>query len=193
MRNNLPPFYLITPEFNGNLNEYLTSLENSLKHGIKLVQLRSKQLPTSEYFALAQEVSKLVRQYHAKLLLNNSPDLLQDIDADGIHFPSNQLMRLTKNPLNQNYLMSASCHDAIQIAHALSIKPDITLISPICPTPCNEEKPNLGWDKFAQMIQNVPLKIYALGGLKAEDYNHAYKLGAHGIAATRAFWNIKNS
>lgn len=191
MPNNLPPFYLITPDFTGDYSTYLNSLENSLKHGIKLVQLRSKLLSTSDYIILAQKVSELVRQYNAKLLLNQSPTLLNTIDADGIHFPSLELMQLQSNPLNSNYLMSASCHDASQIAHATAIKPDITLVSPVNPTPTSKDKHPLGWDKFANLIQDVPLRIYALGGLKAEDYNHAFKLGAHGIAASRAFWDMK--
>ncbi len=193
VKNSLPSFYLITPDFEGDLNHYLNALENSLKNGINLVQLRSKELAINEYKKLANEVVKLVHHYKGKLILNGSPDLLNEIEADGIHFPSAQYMSLNHRPIGSNYIMSVACHNDEQVMHANKIKTDVAVICPIFSTPSSPQGIPIGWEKFAEMIKNVDFAVYALGGLKTEDYQQAHQLGAHGIAAKRAFWNLKEN
>ncbi len=47
----------------------------------------------------------------------------------------------------------------------------------------------MGWQKFSAYIEDMPVPVYALGGVSAKDMETAWSHGAQGIAAISAFWN----
>lgn len=114
--------------------------------------------------------------------------LLNDITADGIHLTSSTCMALAQRPITTDYLLSAACHDAIQLQQANLIQADLVIISPIFATSTSPHGKPLGWEKFAELAKQTSLPVYALGGLTTKDYWDARRLGAHGIAGIRGLW-----
>ena len=187
----LPRFYLITPDFSGNKNLYLSELEESLKNGVKLVQLRSKNLSLQEYLKLENDLLPIIRSFGAKLILNNSESLLSASSADGIHFPSKEYANLKKRPISHKYLFSVACHNKEQIKHAENIDADFGVLCPVFSTPSSPTGTPIGWDEFSKIAKLVKFPIYALGGLNIQDLVTAKENGAYGLAAKRALWNLK--
>lgn len=182
------PFYLITGQPYTDIPKFLAILETSLNSGIKLVQIRAKTLNKNEFKTLAIEAIKLCHEYDAKVLLNGNLEFLEETRADGIHYPSADLMRIEKRPFSAKYLFSCSCHNVEQVTHASKVGADFIIISPIFSTPSSPAGNPLGWENFKMLatISNVP--VYALGGLTPEHLEIARTHGATGIAAIRAFW-----
>lgn len=193
MMKELPTFYLITPDFDGNLKLYLNALEASLINGIRLVQLRSKQLSSIEYNKLAKQVLNIVRNYAGKLILNAPQTVLEEVKADGIHFPSSKFIDFYRRPIANNYILSVACHTKDQLKQAESIKADIAIVSPIFATPSSPQGIPMGWENFSKLTQFINIPIYALGGLTIHDYQRARDLGAYGISAKRALWNLREN
>lgn len=188
----LPSFYLVTPDFIGDYNLYLKSLENSLDNGVRLVQLRSKNLNVEEYLKLARKVLPIIRSYNAKVVLNGKQSLVESLDADGIHMPSSEYQNLNERPINSEYLLSLACHNKNQLNQAIKIKSDFAVLCPIFPTPSSPKGTPIGWEKFSKILEGISLPVYALGGLTINYYQDARNYGAHGLAAKRALWNLKN-
>jgi 8-oxo-dGTP diphosphatase len=46
----------------------------------------------------------------------------------------------------------------------------------------------LGWSGFSNLIQDYPLPVYALGGMRHKDELLARSHGAHGLAMQRHCW-----
>jgi 8-oxo-dGTP diphosphatase len=46
----------------------------------------------------------------------------------------------------------------------------------------------MGWRRFAELVANYPLPVYALGGMRETDLARACSLGAHGVAMMRGAW-----
>ena len=191
MTENLAYHYLITPDFLVDKNAFLAALEASLQNGIKLVQFRSKQLLLGDYKELAQDVVALSHSYQAKVLLNGPAILLNEIPADGIHFPSSMLMAVTQRPVSSQHLFSVACHNAAQLEYGALMKADFATLSPVFATPSSPKGVPLGWDGFAELSQKASLPIFALGGLNQQDLPIAQRAGAYGIAAKRAFWHLQ--
>lgn len=187
----LPDFYLVTPDFDGDYDSYSKNLKGSLENGIRLVQLRSKNLSTDEYLALAKRILPIIRAYDAKVVLNGKSELLTFLDADGIHMPSSEYQKLTGRPIGKKYLLSVACHNKEQVNQAIKIKADFAVLCPIFSTPSSPKGVPIGWENFSKMLEDVSFPIYALGGLTVNDYNTAINHGAHGLAAKRALWGLK--
>jgi len=62
------------------------------------------------------------------------------------------------------------------------------VLSPVRPTASHPDATPLGWSRFAELVDPVPLPVYALGGLRLEDLDDAIHHGAQGIAAIRGLW-----
>lgn len=184
--------YLITPDFESDLTQYLSELESSLKYGIKLVQLRSKNLSLDHYLTLAHPAIKLIHSYGAKVLLNGSIDLLNMTEADGVHLPSVEAAKYTERPIADSKILSIACHTEEQLEKAENLSADIAIVCPIFKTPSSPKGIPMGWDTFNHFARRTQLPVYALGGLDLSHYQQAIDQGAFGIAAKRAFWNLPN-
>lgn len=182
---NLPPVYAISNVAEMGVAMFLQRLENVLSNGLRLFQLREK-LPAAELESLAMVVLDVARRHGARMVLNADIELAKKLGAHGVQLNAKQLMGLSSKPDLE--LVGASCHNAGELAKAAALGLDFVLLSPVLPTQSHPGAEALGWEKFAALIEELPMPVYALGGLKANDLEVAWGRGAHGVALLRAAW-----
>ncbi|QKI88726.1 Nudix family hydrolase [Thiomicrorhabdus xiamenensis] len=180
--------YAISGKFS-DVEDFSAKLAKVLNDGIKLIQLRAKGLDEAEVVKLAQENIDAIHQAGAKLMLNGTPEMLGQTQADGIQLASNQLFAYDARPIAQDKLLGASTHNQEEVEQALKIGADFILLSPVLPTATHPDMEALGWDVFREMVKAIPVPVFALGGMKAERLNQGKQNGAQGIAAISEFWN----
>lgn len=187
----LPSRYLITPEPGDKANWpiFLRQLEQSLKSGISLVQLRATQLDSRQFLALAEEVVACCHRYGAKLLLNADISAVDASGADGIHLNAGRLKAAERRPVEEGQLCAASCHSLEELRRAEQLGLDFALLSPVMPTATHPQAPPMGWSGFQSLSEQCSIPLYALGGMTPEDLPDAWRYGAQGIAAIRALWD----
>ena len=188
----LPPRYLVTGELNSDTDTFLSTLENALHQDIKLVQLRVKHLGDKPYKILAQKSLQICRQHKATLLLNTDINLAKTINADGLHLTSARLMACQSRPMDMDKWVCAACHNLEQLQHAAAINVDFVTLSPVLETTSHPQAKPLGWQTFAELIAQVNLPVYALGGMQMIHLSKARRCGAQGIAAISAFWHTSS-
>lgn len=179
---------MITGENPKEENSFLQQLNLRLEQGISLIQLRAHTLSDFEFVELTKKVLPLCHQYHAKVLLNRNPNLVRELNVDGIHLNSKTLLTCRERPLDENKLVAASCHNKEELLHAEKIGVDFVTLSPVVPTKSHPGEPHLGWVKFAELASLVKIPVFALGGLGVTDREIAKGFGAYGIAAINAIW-----
>jgi len=188
----LSSLHLITPD-PGDDNEadrFLYQLEKSLINGIRLVQFRAKSLEPATYKKLAIKVMACCHQYDATLLLNADPELVYELNADGVHLDGTRLAAYQRRPLDSGKLISAACHSLEQLKKAEMLGVDFVTLSPVLHTASHLEAEPLGWDKLRQLVKETNLPVYALGGMNAQLLNCAQKNGAYGVAGISSFWGV---
>ncbi len=183
----LPSTYAIT-----NLSElgedlFFERLQICLDNGLKMLQLREKQLSTQAFESFAERVIKLASPYGTKVLINSShQSALATLNVAGIHFSATDLMQLQTKPTEM--LCGASCHNDKELAHAAALGLDYVMLSPVKATLSHPDEESIGWGKFADLIADYALPVYALGGMQPADLHEAKSNGAHGIAMFRSAW-----
>lgn len=187
----LPQEYLITGEFI-NSEEFNNRLERSLQNDISLVQLRAKHLSTREYINLASDAQSICDFYQAKLLVNTTPEIFYQIQnqtqVQGLHLNSHILHQQQKRPIAATRLLSVSCHNDTDLKKAKELSADIILLSPVKMTTSHPGVNGIGWDSFSQLISEIDIPVYALGGMTKDDLPMALSSGGQGIAAISNFW-----
>jgi len=189
----LPEKYLITGSFNDH-NDFVDKLENAISGGIRLVQLRLKSgslKDITQAQALVESTAQICQRSDVMLMLNLSNEYLNAVDLSritfsGFHADSNTLMALSQR--ESGLLFSASCHNEEELLKAERLQADFVVLSPVQKTASHPEATAIGWPQFANMVENVLVPVFALGGLSEDDLEKAWLSGAQGIAAIGAFW-----
>lgn len=182
----LPPVYGITHVSDIGRDEFIRRLERALAGGLRMLQVREKQMAEDDLARFLADVIRLARSYGARVLLNGDVTLAQRAGADGVHLTSAGLAALTVRPPLD--LVGASCHDGAELARAVALGADFIVLGPILPTPSHPGATVLGWKKFEGLVEGYALPVYALGGLEPADMEAAWRCGAHGISMMRGAW-----
>lgn len=183
----LPDCYAILNDEIGDTNLLQNNLRQILDHGIRLVQLRAKFLPSERYDALAADACRVAARYSTTVLLNAEPEQIARAGAAGVHLTGRRLMQIKERPLDENHWVAASCHTLEELQQAERLKLDFVVLSPVMPTATHPEAAPLGWNTFEALVAQVNIPVYALGGLALADVRRAQEAGAQGIAGIRAF------
>ncbi len=165
---------------------FMVRLEAALQNGLRLVQLREKDMPRDAQRALAQRMLPLLRLHGARLIINGDIALAREIGADGVQLTAAQLAGLNARP--EVAWCAASCHTAEELRRAEALGCDFALLSPVLPTLSHPGEPALGWQGFEEMARGCAIPVYALGGLQLSDMETAWRHGAQGVALLRQAW-----
>ncbi len=184
----LPDRYLITPEPGRDIPGFLAVLEQAIKRGISLVQLRAKQQTDDGYRQLATAVAAVCRPANVRLLLNCAPQLLHGLDVQGVHLTGHRLMQLQRRPLGSDYLVAASCHSREEVIHAGKLGLDFIVVSPVRETASHPGAPAIGLGGLRALCEPAVMPVYALGGMQETDIEAVWECGAQGVAAIRGLW-----
>jgi 8-oxo-dGTP diphosphatase len=184
----LPDCYAITPEPHHDSRAFLASLGRVLDSGVRLIQLRAKNISTASLRQLASEAHLLTSRSEAKLLLNGNAALVEELGLDGLHMPAADAISARSRPLDSRFLICTSCHDAEELRLSADMGADFCVLGPVKPTTSHENRAPMGWQRFAEIVAASPLPVYALGGLARPDLPDALRARAQGIAGISGFW-----
>jgi 8-oxo-dGTP diphosphatase len=173
-----PLEYAVTDAQTYGVEKMLAAIRARLQQGLKLIQIRDKNLPGREAFA--RSVLELSKAFGAKVLINGGPDI-----GDGVHFTASQLMALAKRPAG---IAAASCHTRAELERAMQLELDFAVLGPVKPTASHAGAATLGWEGFAAIAGGASIPVYAIGGLRHDDLPAARRAGAHGLAMISGAW-----
>jgi 8-oxo-dGTP diphosphatase len=176
----LPHEYAITDAQALGTQAMLERIETRLAGGLKLLQVRDRDLPDRDAFV--RDVVRLARRHGARVLVSGTP-----AEGDGVHVTAARLMALDARPAGG--LAAASCHTAQELARAAALELDFAVLGPVRPTPSHPDARPLGWDGFARIARGASLPVYAIGGMRRTDLEDAWRAGAHGVAMISGAWS----
>lgn len=182
----LPHLYAISNASELGAEVFIQRLQQALKNGLKLLQIREKGWPRDDLKKLALRAVALAHAAGARVLLNEDIELARAVGADGVQLTAAQLATIQQRP--DLDLCAASCHNSEELQKAEKLGLDFVLLSPVLPTKSHTGTAHLGWDEFERLRQGSSIPVYALGGLQREDMEQAWGQGAHGIALLRQAW-----
>ena len=184
---NLPPVYAITQASKFGVTEFMQHLQLKLDKGVRLIQVRERDMTPEQLTEFAGQAVTLAHQYKAQVLVNSDENIARSAGADGVHLQAGQLMRCTARPNTR--LVGASCHNRRELYRAAELGVDFVVLSPVLPTPSHPGAATLGWERFAELCLDLPLPVFALGGMRLDMIETAMTHSAHGVALLSGIWN----
>lgn len=184
----LSKLYLITDRHQTGGRELVQVIGEALEGGVRMVQLREKDLSGKALYALGMQVRKLTSSYGAKLLINDRIDIAMAVNADGVHLPSNSFTpKDARNLLGRERLIGVSSHSEEEAVRAEKEGADFISFSPVYYTASKAAygKPQ-GIERLKAVCNKIDLPLFALGGIVAENISDVMSTGAYGVAMISA-------
>ena len=184
----LPQVYGVTQAYALGIEKFMIRLEAALTNGLRLVQVREKEMASDQLREFARAVVARCHAHGARALINGNAALAQEVEADGVHLTAWQLMQIQSRPCFD--LVGASVHTRAELDHAIKLGCDFAVLGPVLSTPTHPDATGIGWNGFDAIANDAAIPVFAIGGLLAPDlYPHAWQHGAHGIAMLRGAWS----
>ena len=76
--------YLVTDSRDKTEEEFLAIIEEAIKGGTSIVQLREKTASTKDFYELALKVKEITSRHDVPLLINDRIDIALAIDSEGV-------------------------------------------------------------------------------------------------------------
>ncbi|HEX6634082.1 MAG TPA: Nudix family hydrolase [Usitatibacter sp.] len=147
-----------------------------------LVQVREKGMEHQRLQHLLSRTLARAEPSGSRVVVNSDCGLFPQ--AAGVHLTARALREAAERP--PAALAGASCHDAAELDRAAALGLDYAVLGPVKPTASHPGAPALGWARFAELVHDRPMPVYAIGGLAREDLAEARRHGAHGVALLSA-------
>jgi len=182
----LPTLCLITDRQRCGESPLEDVVDEAIKGGVNLIQLREKDLPTGELLALAIRLREVTRG-RALLVINDRLDVAMAAGADGVHLPENGLpVAIARWLLGQHTLIGRSVHSEEAAAEAEQAGADYVQLGTIYATESKPDAKPAGPDLVRKVSGAVGIPVLAVGGVRAENAADVIEAGASGASVISA-------
>ena len=162
--------------------------ERLLEGGVDILQLRAKGVLKSIVAGLAEELHALTAPLGVPLILNDYPDLLRDIPAEGAHVGQDDLsVAEARAAAGRPVIIGKSTHSLAQARAAAEEGADYVGFGPLFATPTKPGRPAIGLEGIATVHAEVSLPIFCIGGIKPGNLAAVRASGAQRIVIVSAW------
>lgn len=163
----------------------------AVKHNIKYLQLREKNLTDRELLAVGKEIMKITSATKTNFIINDRADLARIINADGLHLGQDDItLAQAKSIFGEDKIYGLSTHSLNQVEEALALNPDYIGFGPIFPTPTKvKPDPAVGLDSIEEVVGKSPVPVIAIGGIDESNVDEVIQAGAKNICLVRYLMN----
>jgi len=152
--------------------DLLSRAESALKGGVKTLQFRDKKQGYKAALKRGKALRELTTRYSAKLIVNDSIQLAQELEADGVHLGKGDIenLAIVRHDVGSEMILGVTCRaDAAFGKHALESGADYLSFGAVFPTTSKPEVPTIGLPRLQKAKQLFPDgNIVAIGGITLE-------------------------
>ena len=159
-------------------------LQQAVEAGLPAVQLRERDLPTSELLRLAQEIRVITSPRAVPLIINDRVDLMLALNLDGVHLRANSLpVAAVRRVVGGDRLIGLSTHSLAEVRQANRDGADYVVFGPIFDTSSKRQFGSpVGLEQLAEVCRLSAIPVFAIGGVTGVSVPDVLRAGSHGIA-----------
>ena len=179
--------YLITDSTYFREEEFLYRVEQALRGGVTLLQLREKNRSTREYLEFAQKVHAITRRYDVPLIIDDRVDVALAVDAEGVHVGADDLPVATARKLmGEDKIVGATAKTVPWAKEAWEQGADYLGVGAIYPTTTKVKTVLTSTDTLRDICHAVPIPVNAIGGLNRDNIDVLAGIPVAGICVVSA-------
>lgn len=163
-------------------------VEEAVKGGATIVQLREKDCSTSTFVDLARRLKERLINYNIPLIINDRIDIALAVDAEGVHIGQSDMpYDIARQLLGPDKIIGLSVENMEEVEKANLLDVDYIGISPVFSTPTKTDTAQpFGLDGTREAMKISNHRAVAIGGMNQETIEDVMKCGVEGVAVVSA-------
>ena len=164
-------------------------VEESLKGGATMIQLREKHLDHEHFLKEAKEIKELCRKYQVPFLINDDVDLAVEVDADGVHVGQHDMEAgEVRKKIGPNRILGVSAQTVEQALFAQQAGADYLGVGAVFPTGTKDDADAVSIQTLGEICRAVSIPVVAIGGIGQHNVMQLAGSGICGIAVVSAIY-----
>lgn len=186
--------YLVTDRSLAKGRDIEWIVEEAVKGGVTMVQLREKDCSTREFIELAIRLRQKLASFNIPLIINDRADVALAADADGFHIGQSDMpYEIARRLLGKEKIIGLSVENMEQVHEANRLDVDYIGISPVFNTSTKSDtNAPFGIEGIRHVTAISKHPTVAIGGINCHNAVAIMQAGANGIAVVSAICSADN-
>lgn len=162
-------------------------MEQALRGGAQILQLRNKSGSREEVLEQAKSLRVLTRAYRVPFIINDYPDIALEVEADGVHLGQDDMtIHEARRLLGKGRIIGISTHNIGQAVKAEQDGADYIGVGPVYPTNTKPGRAAVTTSFVAEAASRISIPFVAIGGITPDNVDEVLAAGAKRICAVSA-------
>ncbi|WP_306489954.1 thiamine phosphate synthase [Anaerococcus octavius] len=185
--------YLVTNRDKLTDEEFFKTVEESLKGGVSLVQLREKTAPVREVIEIAKKLKELCHSYNVPLLIDDRVDIALAADLDGVHLGNEDMdVADARRILGTDKIVGSTAKNLDWAIAEEKKGADYLGVGAIFETKTHVKTTRTSVETLREINDNISIPTVAIGGLNYDNIDILKDSKAKGISVVRAIMDSKD-
>ena len=185
--------YLVTDHRDKTDEEFLNIIEEAIKGGTSIVQLREKTASTKDFYKLALKVKEITSKYDVPLLINDRIDIALAIDSDGVHIGQDDMPAdIAREIIGDDKILGVSASTVEEAKKAQMDGADYIGSGAVFPTSTKDDADSVSKPQLKEIVDSIDIRVVAIGGITLENANTLKDTGIAGFSVVSAIMSAKD-
>ena len=184
--------YLVTDN-SDDVEKFLNTIEEGIKGGVTVVQIREKTADTLDFYNLALQVKEITKKYDVPLIINDRVDIALAIDADGVHVGQSDMpCDITRKLIGKDKILGVSAATIEEAKKAEKDGADYIGTGAVFPTKTKDDAPSVTKEELKEIVKSIDIPVVAIGGITLENAIQLKDTGIAGLSVVSAIMSSDN-
>ena len=178
--------YLVTDK-SDDVEKFLKTIEDAIKGGVSVVQIREKTAETLDFYNLALKVKEITTKYNVPLIINDRVDIALAIDADGVHVGQSDMpCEVTRKLIGTDKILGVSAATITEAKKAQKDGADYIGTGAVFPTATKDDAPSITKQNLKEIVESIDIPVVAIGGINNDNASELTDTGIAGLSVVSA-------
>lgn len=186
---NMLRLYAVTDQAWVGRQTLLEQIEDALKGGATIVQLREKNMDEEAFVEEAIAVRNLCRKYNVPLIINDNVDVALKSRADGVHVGIEDTpVEEIRKRVPADFIIGATCKTIGQAKAAEAAGADYIGVGAVFPSSTKTSAVRITNEQLREIVSSVAIPAVAIGGICCENVCEMKGSSVSGVAVVSAIF-----
>lgn len=175
--------YLVTDSDLLKGRDFYKCIEEAIKAGVTMIQLREKNVDGKEFLEKARKLRELTKKYNVLFIINDRIDIALLVDADGVHVGQSDIDAISvRRLIGENKIIGVSARTVEEATQAKKDGADYLGIGSIFSTSTKLDAKQVSFNNLNKIIKKVNLPVVLIGGISLENVDELKTFNPDGYA-----------
>lgn len=185
--------YLVTDRDLMSTKTLEEAVEEAIKGGCTLVQLREKECSSLDFYTTAINIKRITDKYKVPLLINDRLDVALAVDAAGVHIGQSDLpCSVVRRIVGDDKIIGVSAGTLENAIKAENDGADYIGVGAMYATGTKKDAKHTSMDELKKIRENISIPIVVIGGINKERITDFNGTDIDGLAIVSAIISQKD-